>query len=113
VSVSDVELSHLLAVLPLQVKIIGWIHASVHALLVSGDSALHSHPLRCRSQRKLLQVVNVDGRFTDWWSGCGSHLLRERTAHWYLVIDALNLTFVKTLKQHNEAEDQLVHWDYE
>lgn len=62
--------SHLLAILSLQVKVVGGIHASVHALLVSGDSALHSDPLGCRSQGKLFKVVYIDGRFIDWWSGC-------------------------------------------
>lgn len=62
--------SHLLAILSLQVEIVGRIHASVHALFVPGDSALHSDPLRCWAQRKLLKVININGRFTDWWSGC-------------------------------------------
>lgn len=62
--------SHLLAVFSLQMKVVGGIHASVHALFVPGDSAFHSDPLGRRSQRKLLKVINVDGRFTDWWSGC-------------------------------------------
>lgn len=46
--------SYLLAVLPLQVKVVGGIHSSVHALFVSGDPAFHSDPLRRGSQRKLL-----------------------------------------------------------
>lgn len=64
------SLPHLLAVLSLQMKVVGGIHASVHALLVSGDSTLHSDSLGCRSQRKLFKVVHINGRFTDRRSGC-------------------------------------------
>lgn len=62
--------SHLLAVLSLQVKVVGGIHASVHALFVPGDSALHSDPLWCGSQRKLFKVIYIDDRLIDWWSRC-------------------------------------------
>lgn len=72
------DASHLLAILSFQVKVVGGIHASVHALLVSGNSALHSDPLGRWSQRKLFEVVYIDGRFTDWRSRSRGHLLQEK-----------------------------------
>lgn len=62
--------THLFAVLSLQVQVVCGIHASVHALLVSGNSALHSDSLGCRSQRKLFKVIYINGRLIDWWCGC-------------------------------------------
>lgn len=56
-------------------KVVGGIHASVHALLISGDSALDPDPLWCRSKGKLLKVIYIDGRLIDWWGGRRSYLL--------------------------------------
>lgn len=69
---------YLFAVLPLQMEVISGIHASVHALFISGNSALHPDTLGCRSQRKLLQVVHVHGRLTDRQRGSRGHLLSGR-----------------------------------
>lgn len=67
--------AHLLAVLPLQMQVVSGIHASVHALLIPGDSALHPDTLGCRPQRKLLKVIHVNGGLVDWRRGRRGYLL--------------------------------------
>ena len=70
---------HLLAVLPLQVEVVCGVHASVHALLVPGDPALHLGPLGGGAQGELLQVVHVDGGLANGGCGRGGGVLEERT----------------------------------
>lgn len=62
-------------------EVVGRVHASVHALLVSGDPALHRDPLRGWSQGELLQVVHVDRRLTDGRGGRLGCLLMDRKTY--------------------------------
>lgn len=62
-------MSDLLAVLPLQMEVVGGVHAPVHALLISCDPAFHSHPLGGGSENELLQVIHVDGWLIGQWGG--------------------------------------------
>lgn len=104
--------THLFAVLPLQVQVISGIHASVHALFISGDSALHPDTLGCRSQRKLLQVVHVNGRLADRRRGGRSHLLSGRQKQpGEKAVDLTDVRCWLSLGQSNEPEDQIAHWD--
>lgn len=104
--------TYLFAVLPLQMQVISGIHASVHALFISGNSALHPDTLGCRSQRKLLQVIHVDGRLADRQRGSRSHLLSGRREQ--LGEKAADLTDVRcwlSLGRSNEPQDQIARWD--
>lgn len=78
-TVSSPAWTHLFPILLLQVQVVGGVHASVHALLVPGDSALHSDSLGRGPQRKLLKVVHIHGRLVDRGSGRWRHLLRSGT----------------------------------
>ena len=72
-------MAHPLAVLPLQVEVVGGVHASVHPLLVPGDAALHPDPLGRRAQGELLQVVYIHAGFSGRGGGDGRRLLQHQT----------------------------------
>lgn len=68
-------LPDLLSILSLQMEVVGGVHAPVHALLISRDPALYCHSLGGGSERKLLQVIHIDGRLVGQWGGSRGRLL--------------------------------------
>lgn len=51
--------AHLFVIVSLQVHKVGWVEATVHALLVPADSAFHSDAARGRTQHKLLEIGHI------------------------------------------------------